>query len=868
MTMVGSSLGHYRIDHLLGRGGMGEVYAAFDTRLGRRVAIKLMSPQTAADAALVERLLHEARAASALNHPNIITIHEIGQTEKQEYFFVQEFVEGETLRALISRAVPIDRVVHLMRQLAAALAAAHAAGVVHRDIKPENIMVRPDGYLKVLDFGLARNVLKSSRGEGTTTLRDSGLGTLLGTIGYMSPEQASGAVVQGESDVFSFGVVAYEVLSGRHPFAGDSILATLHAIINQHPASPCRLNRDIPPRLDALIASMLAKESRLRPSAETILRELDQIAGGAASPSPLAVVRRHSVGRQAERRAILQALEDVAAGHGVMVGVFGEPGIGKSTLVEDALGEMAVHVLRPCIARGKCSERLAGAEAYLPLLEVLDELLQPGSGGGFSDMMRTVAPTWYAHIAPPSAGSRTTDRTREDLKHASQEHMKRELAALFQEISHVRPLVLFIDDVQWADPSTIDLLNYLSGRFEHMRLLIIVACRPADLMLAHHPFLQVRSELQAREAYREVEPDFLTRADVRQYLALEFPGHRLPEELATLIHDKTEGSPLFMVDLLHYLRDRGAIVADRDSWMLARPLAEIEREVPETVKSTITRNVERLDEVDHRLASTASVQGHEFDTIVVSDVLGFDPAEVEERLSVLQRVHRLVRLTESRECPDRTLTVRYRFVHVLYQNVLYASLQPTRRRSLSAKVAASLVAHYGPNSSCIARSELAMLYEAARDFGRAAQYFLMAAQHAKTLLAFQEGVLLARRGLAALEAVPESAERMQTEMGLQVTLAACLRAVEGWAAPSVEKIYLRVRDILEQAGDTERLFPVLWGITLIQACAAIWRRGALPAWKTCVEPKPSATHCSLLPRARCWDQHCCFLGRPLRPMRF
>jgi adenylate cyclase len=672
--------------------------------------------------------------------------------------------------------------------------------------------------VKVLDFGLARKVLSGPVSDATTHANNNtDPKALLGTTGYMSPEQASGGTVAAASDMFALGIVVYEMLTGRRPFTGDSIMATLRAIINEHPVPPSRFNPEVPGWLEAIVTALLAKEPGSRPSADKAAWDLDR-AAGAAPVSAFPVPRRHSVGRDAERRTLLQALEQVASGHGTMIGVLGEPGIGKSTLVDDALAEMAGHVLRPCVARGKCSERLAGAEAYLPLLEVLDNLLHPGTGGGgFSDMMRTIAPTWYVHIAPPSTTvSGNADAMREDVKTASQERMKRELSALFQEISRVRPLVLFIDDLHWADASTIDLLNYLAGRFEQTRMLLIVACRPADLMLARHPFLHVRAELRARGMYKEIELDFLTRPDVQQYVAMEFPRHQLPDALATLVHDKTEGSPLFMVDLLRYLRDRGAIVRSADTWTLARPIADVERDVPDTVRNTISRNLDRLDEVDRRLAATASVQGHEFDAVVVSDVLGLDPAEVEERLETLQRVHRLVRLLETRECPDKTLTVRYRFVHVLYQNLLYGSLQPTRRVSLSGKVAASLVAHYGPGPKIIAASELAFLYEAAREFAPAARYFLAAAQHATKLLAFGEGALLARRGLAALEAVPVGAERMQSEIALQVALAACLRATEGWAAPSVEQIYLRVRDILEQAGDAEHLFPVLWGLTLIQ----------------------------------------------------
>ena len=178
---------------------------------------------------------------------------------------------------------------------------------------------------------------------------------------------------------------------------------------------------------------------------------------------------RHIVGRDRERASLAALLPPVATGHGIMGAIVGEAGIGKSSLAEDVLAELEHGPYRPIIARGKCSERLAGAEAYLPILELLDHLLHSTSGGGFVEMMKRVAPTWYVQLAPLSAESATTTDIREDVKSASQERMKRELAAYFQDVSRVRPLVLFVEDLHWADASTVDVLNYLAGRFDSMR---------------------------------------------------------------------------------------------------------------------------------------------------------------------------------------------------------------------------------------------------------------------------------------------------------------------------------------------------------------------------------------------------------------
>ena len=469
------------------------------------------------------------------------------------------------------------------------------------------------------------------------------------------------------------------------------------------------------------------------------------------------------------------------------------------------------------ILRGKCSERLAGTEAYLPVLEALDNLLHAGmTGDSFAEMMRQAAPVWYLQVAPLSSESSTTQQMRDDARTASQERMKRELGVLLQEVSRVQPLVVLFEDLHWADVSTVDLLNYLGARLGTMRVLLLVTYRPSEMLLTQHPYLRIRQDLQGAGVLHELPLDFLTRDDVRRYLSLEFPEHRFPPEFEALVHAKTEGSPLFMVDLLRYLRDRGVVAEVQGRWALARSVPDIARDLPDSVRATIERKIERLDETSRKLLVTASVQGHEFDSAVVADVTGSDPADVEEALEALDRVHALVRRVHDQELPDRTLSVRYRFVHVLYQNVLYASLQPTRRASLSGKVAQSLVTHHGERDHAIA-SELAMLFEAARDARQAARWFFEAAQHAVGLIALREAVTLSRRGLAAVELVPEGPERDGFELGLQMILGFALRSVEGWAAPEVERIYTRARTLCERLGTPPQLFPAMWGLTLYHA---------------------------------------------------
>lgn len=259
---AGARIGKFEITGSLGRGGMGEVFEARDTELGRRVALKFLSPDTHA---YRDAILREAQTASALNHPNIVTIHEVVQSGST-IAIVMEMVEGQSVRDACKEGVALEKAIDIGRQIARALAAAHAAGIVHRDIKPENIILRGDGCVKVLDFGLARQ---------PGNLQHSAASVQAGTLRYMSPEQARGERLTSASDVFSFGLVLYELLTGRHAFPENTPLETAHAIMVKEPSGD--LPRDIPAEMTTLIHALLAKTPAERPTAEAAAAQLDRI---------------------------------------------------------------------------------------------------------------------------------------------------------------------------------------------------------------------------------------------------------------------------------------------------------------------------------------------------------------------------------------------------------------------------------------------------------------------------------------------------------------------------------------------------------------------------------------------------------------
>ena len=269
-VITNNTIAHYRIMESLGAGGMGAVYKAYDEKLHRTVALKLLPPEYISQEDRRRRFLQEARAASALNHPHILTVYEFGE-DKGHPYMAMEYVEGETLRQKIaSRALQVGGALDIAIQITEGLAKAHEAGIIHRDLKPENLMVSRDGYAKILDFGIAKLVSREGRARATDSaqktliLIETRPGMIMGTVNYMSPEQVLGQRIDPRSDIFSFGIVFCEMLTGTCPFTSGNQIDTMHAILHEEPRLRDALKSQLPPDLQRILAKALAQAPKHR----------------------------------------------------------------------------------------------------------------------------------------------------------------------------------------------------------------------------------------------------------------------------------------------------------------------------------------------------------------------------------------------------------------------------------------------------------------------------------------------------------------------------------------------------------------------------------------------------------------------------
>jgi tetratricopeptide (TPR) repeat protein len=518
------------------------------------------------------------------------------------------------------------------------------------------------------------------------------------------------------------------------------------------------------------------------------------------------------LGRDAELETMRGWRERALAGKRQIVFVTGEPGIGKTTLVQAFL-EDAARVPGMLVARGQCLEHYGAGEAYLPVLDGFSRLCRSQNGGEVLALLRQQAPAWLAQIpslVPPSE----REKLQSQVSGSTRERMLREMAETIETLTSRSPLLLVLEDLHWSDYSTLDLISYLSRRQDPARLMVIGTYRPVDVILGDHPLKRIKRELQAHGLCHELPLEYLAEGDVEEYLRARFPGHPLPSRLRRTIYRRTEGNPLFMVNLVEYLIDQKKIIEEKGVWNLSGGLSELEYDVPGNLRQLIETQMERLSPDERTVLEAASVAGAECSSVAIAAGLDRPNEWVEKHCEELARRHQFFSPSWLVELPDGTITPRQRFIHILYRDVPYRLMSPMRRSQIHQRIAERGVAIYGDRSNEIA-AELAMHFEQSLDWTRALQYLVQAAENATRKSAHHEAADLAQRGLAVLKLLPESAGRDRQEAALRMILILSLMAVKGFAWAGVEEVYADGKDLFRSSKPSPELFNWLYLLGLL-----------------------------------------------------
>lgn len=525
-------------------------------------------------------------------------------------------------------------------------------------------------------------------------------------------------------------------------------------------------------------------------------------AGRGTSLSPVGLV-----GRAPELEALERHVARALGGERQVLFVTGEPGAGKSALIEHFLARLAE---RPghAVTGGQCLERFGSAEPYMPVLEAIGRLARADARS--RRMLRRCAPTWYAQL-PWLHEDRERGRLAGALLGAARERMLREMGELIEALSAEVMLVLVLEDLHWSDPSTVDLLSLLATRREPARLLLIGSYRPVELILARHPLRDASRTLLASRRCEEIALDALGADAVAEYLHRRLPGSSLPAEAATLLRERTDGNPLFLVTLVDHLLAHGVIATPGGSPDPTRELRDELLVVPESVRLLIEQQLERLPADDRALLEAASLVGTEFSAAAAAAAAERATADVEERCALLARAGRFLLPAGTAAWPDGTVAERFVFRHALHRETLAAAVPRGRRTSAHLRIGRVLEEAHGASASELAGA-LALHFAEAGDPARATRYHRLAGETAAGRFAFREAEAHLDAALVLLLSLPPTAKRDREELALQTMLAKVRQATRGYAAPEVKQGFARALEL--SAGGLQRpsAFPALTGI--------------------------------------------------------
>jgi len=851
--------GRYEVIEELGRGGMGKVYKVLDKEIQEEVALKLLNPEIAADEKTIERFRNELKYARRITHRNVCRMHDINR-EKETYFITMEYVPGEDLKTVIKRTgrLPEDEAIPIAGQVCEGLMEAHRLGVVHRDLKPQNIMIDRDKNVRIMDFGIAR----SMAAKGVTEA-----GMIIGTPDYMSPEQVEGMEADARSDIYALGATLYEMVTGRVPFEGDTALIIAMKHKAEIPLSPKEINPQLSEELTTVILKCLEKDREKRyQTAEELLAELRCLeeglptAAGAIKPKipafliegaeEVPVKRPVFVAREQELGKLDQKLAAALSGKGQIVFLLGEAGSGKTALVQEFARRIQETYPELIVASGKCNAHAGIGDPYLPFIEILSLLtgdveskwtagvisrehalrlwnLLPLSVKALLDNGEDLINIFVPGAALASrseafssrmtywlAGLKKLVERKSSLPAdvmLQQSNLLEQYTRVLQDLAKEKPLLLVLDDLQWVDPGSASLLFHLGRRIQGNRILILGAFRPAEVALGRgeerHPIEPILHEL--KRDYGEIEIE-VGKTEARRFVDdyIDTEPNRLGPQFRDTLFGQTKGHPLFTVELLRDMEERGALIRDKDGRWREGPDLDWNT-LPARVDAVIEERVQRLNEKLREILTIASVEGEEFTAEVVARI---QKEEVRELIKLLSREldkrHHLVSAKGIRQLEKQRLS-SYLFQHILFQRYLYNSLDQVERAQLHEEVGNILEALYGEQAEEIA-VQLARHFLEAGIMPKAMDYFHKAGNRAVRLSAGEEAIAHYKKALELLKKLPETPQRDQQELALQLALAVPLMSTKGFGAPELGQTIVRARELSDRSGDPLQRFYALF----------------------------------------------------------
>lgn len=822
----------YQLEEEIGQGGIGTVYRAHDSLLDRDVAVKVVN-KASVEHKTRARLLREAKAIARLNHPNIVMVFDAGEINDSP-FIVEELVVGRSLRD--HHPKDLDEIMFIIRQICAALEHAHENGIIHRDLKPENVIIMPDGKAKLMDFGVAFSKV--------TTLSEDEV--ISGTLFYLSPEQALGQEVDQRADLYSLGVMLYELVAGQLPFMGDNVLALINQHLHGSVVPPSEYNPEIPSSLETLILHLLAKSPQDRPiSAAEVLDILEEIrVSGIPLPEtksktvdsvqPLGaedkIISYHPafleeaqdqielkaekfVRRQQELDQLSNFLEQVRLSEGKVVFVSGEAGIGKTALMQAFAHRAQSSYSDLMVAWGNCNAYSGIGHPFLPFQDVFSMLTgDVESKWAVGDLSRTAAkriwewmPTTVEAIVRHGpdligrivveegltariAGSDTNavhwierinvlnNRSQVYGQEMQQSQLFEQCVSVLQAISAKHPLILVLDDLQWADAASLGLLFHLGRRVGGSRILIVGVYRSHDIAQGRegtrHPLETMIHEFKRLFGDIVINLDDISadenRIFVDTYLDIE-PNH-LGAEFRQSLYEHTQGHALFIIELLRSMQERGDLIRDENGmWTIGHQLDWTS--IPAQLEGIIAERVRRLDKPLRELLDVASVEGETFTLEVIAGVQNSDKREILRDLSQeLVKRHHLVREMGEYYIGNNRFS-RFEFTHLLYQSYVYNQLGEAEKLILHERIGEQLEEFYQGHLDEIAVS-LITHYEKVENKAKTAQFLQLAGERALRQFAYQEAIdHLSKALVLLLEVKPEFIDTSEEIESSQLTRA-------------------------------------------------------------------------------------------------